>query len=37
MVGADIRDPAGYDLVICTGNISSEQAAKAIVAAFQPV
>jgi cytidylate kinase len=34
MVGADIRDPAGYDLVICTGNISSEQAAKAIVAAF---
>jgi cytidylate kinase len=34
MVGANIRDPAGYDMVICTGTISPEQAAQAIVAAF---
>jgi cytidylate kinase len=34
MMGANIRDPAGYDLVICTGTISPEQAAQAIVAAF---
>ncbi len=34
MVGANIRDPAGYDMVICTGTISPEQAARAIVEAF---
>jgi cytidylate kinase len=34
MVGANIRDPTGYDLVICTGTISPEQAAQSIVAAF---
>jgi len=37
MVGADIRDPSGYDMVISTGSLSPEQAARAIVAAFQTV
>ncbi len=35
MVGADIRDPANYDMVISTAGITPEQAANAVVAAFE--
>jgi cytidylate kinase len=34
IVGANIRDPANYDMVISTGNVTPEQAADAVVAAF---
>ena len=34
IVGANIRDPANYDMVISTGHVTPEQAADAVVAAF---
>ena len=34
IVGANIREPANYDMVISTGHVTPEQAADAVVAAF---